>query len=442
MRLHLRDVYIFLFFAVALALVNPSIARADGWHTVSLPARPMNIIASHGALWVCGVDELIANSADGGKTWNVVHSLSGGAVLLSIGFTDERFGYAAGTGGILVTEDGGTTWKRLSTPVSLVYAAAFGDPKHGVIHTPHAVYTTSDGGATWSPVDLNFSDEQGKYSYVLGLAAPDTRHMMIVASVGNAAYYAESFLVTSDGGATWKPTGVPNSNPTRVSAYDGEYWFAGSEVIEKDKPGGGYGVPLVMHSKDGENWTRLARPPRELASCEGDSCLYWDGAGVTFSATSAAVSWTFPSEKAVTAKWAFAKDAICSVGATLRCATVTMSDGVPTRDASAWTPIPEGLAPPPLDAPEQQGPRCIICGFEHVVVTNDYAGKVEVALTLHLAMNGTVTDVDVDSATRPEIGQKLATEARNWVFVPFEQDGTVHPVLAHVRVQVQAIRSR
>jgi hypothetical protein len=31
------------------------------------------------------------------------------------------------------------------------------------------------------------------------------------------------------------------------------------EVIEKDKPGGGYGVPLVMHSPDAEKWMHLPR---------------------------------------------------------------------------------------------------------------------------------------------------------------------------------------
>jgi hypothetical protein len=59
----------------------------------------MNIAEINGALWVCGADELVASSDDGGKTWHVVHSSPVGSVLLTIGFANEKFGYAAGSGG-------------------------------------------------------------------------------------------------------------------------------------------------------------------------------------------------------------------------------------------------------------------------------------------------------------------------------------------------------
>lgn len=41
---------------------------ASEWRTVSLPARALNIMENNGSIWVCGADELIAVSADGGKT--------------------------------------------------------------------------------------------------------------------------------------------------------------------------------------------------------------------------------------------------------------------------------------------------------------------------------------------------------------------------------------
>ena len=76
------------------------LADAGEWTTVSLPSRPMNITENNGAFWVCGANELVASSEDGGKTWDVKHSASMGGVLLTIGFANDKFGYAAGTGGL------------------------------------------------------------------------------------------------------------------------------------------------------------------------------------------------------------------------------------------------------------------------------------------------------------------------------------------------------
>ena len=69
---------------LALLLV-PHPASASEWSTTALQARPLDITANGDVLWVCGADELIANSTDGGKTWKVQHLVTGGAVLLAIG---------------------------------------------------------------------------------------------------------------------------------------------------------------------------------------------------------------------------------------------------------------------------------------------------------------------------------------------------------------------
>jgi len=75
-------------------------------------------------------------------------------------------------------------------------------------------------------------------------------------------------------------------------------------------------------------------------------------------------------------------------------------------------------------------------------VTDDFRGLAEVDLTLNIATNGLVTDVKVDRATRAEIGDKIAAAARNWIFIPYEKDGVVHPVLTHVKLKVQAINGK
>jgi photosystem II stability/assembly factor-like uncharacterized protein len=55
---------------------KPSLASA--WRTVELPARPLNVAENSGTLWVCGADELIAESDDGGKTWTAKHTSRNG----------------------------------------------------------------------------------------------------------------------------------------------------------------------------------------------------------------------------------------------------------------------------------------------------------------------------------------------------------------------------
>ena len=101
-------------------------AHAEEWRRVDLASRALGIVENHGTFWVCGSQEMIASSADGGTTWMTKHFDANGAALLAMGFADEKFGYAAGAGGVLLfTDDGGETWIAQSVDTSVIYAAAF-----------------------------------------------------------------------------------------------------------------------------------------------------------------------------------------------------------------------------------------------------------------------------------------------------------------------------
>ncbi|MFZ0520406.1 MAG: YCF48-related protein [Candidatus Acidiferrales bacterium] len=441
MKLRALLVYGLLVMSALLFILQP--ASASEWHSIALGARPLNITANRDAIWACGADELIANSTDGGKTWNVQHVVKGGAVLLAIGVAGEGFVYAAGTGGaLLFTKDGGKTWTRMIVPASVVYAASFSDDRHGLIQTPHTIYRTSDGGTSWEPVKIDLSSDALKgFPYVRTLVALDANHMTIVMSQGNAAYYADKLLVTKDGGTTWKPIDIPSTGLTSLSAFNDEYWAAGVEVIEKDKPGGGYGVPVVLHSADGESWHHLIKwAPKEFSACNSQTCLFGDNAGVDFRAASPQGYWMFPSEKAVTARWAVAHDGICSIAVDLKCAALTLTSAMPANASDS--PIPTLLSPPPLDAPSTQAVQCIACDVEKVIVTEDYQGIAEVELRIKIALNGLVDEVEVTHATKPAIGDRIASQVRNWIFVPYEKDGVVHPAVTNVKLRVQAIKSK
>jgi hypothetical protein len=432
-----------LLFAFSL-LSNIPISSASEWRAIELPARPMNIIENHGTLWICGADELIAASADGGKTWAVKHNVKNGGILLTVGFASDQFGYAAGTGGAMkITKDGGTTWDQIKVPSPVIYSISFSDEKHGLIHTPRTVYTTNDGGATWIPVKIDLqSDDLKGFSYVLEILSLDANHMAIVLSQGNSHANDYRLLLSKDGGLSWKVVEIPSTGLTTLSARGGEYWFAGMEVIEKDKPGGGYGVPVVMHSPDGESWSHLPRwSKNEFSECNSQGCLYWDGAGVQLPPASPVSFWTFAPDKAVTAKWAVAKDNICSVGTTLRCAAAATTPTMPTYTESS-SPIAPLISAPPLDARVSQGLQCLYCDFERIMVSRDYQGVAEVEMKIYIGQNGLVEQAEIVHATNSGIGERIAASARSWIFVPFTKDGVVHPANTTVKLRVQAIKSK
>lgn len=64
----------FLLVLVVL-LFNSASLPASEWRTVALPARALNIAENNG-LWICGADELIAVSADGGKNLTTKHNVA------------------------------------------------------------------------------------------------------------------------------------------------------------------------------------------------------------------------------------------------------------------------------------------------------------------------------------------------------------------------------
>jgi hypothetical protein len=324
-----------------------------------------------------------------------------------------------------------------------VYDAAFSDEKHGLVHTPRTIYTTADGGSTWVSVQIDLTNEPLKgFSYVLSVAAADPNHMAIVLSQGNSPVHDYRLLTTQDGGLKWTIKEIPSTGLSKLSTHGGEYWFAGFEVIEKDKPGGGYGVPLVMHSSDADKWTHLERWAKsEFSACNSQGCLYWDGAAVQLPPANPPTFWTFAPERVVTAKWAVAKDGICSLGTSLRCTAVTKTQSMPPYLNSS-SPIEPLVSAPALDALPTQGLQCISCDFARVMVTPDFQGVAEVQLKLHIGQNGLVEQVEVLHANNVGIGERLSSAVRSWIFVPFEKDGVAHPAITEVKLRVQAIKTR
>ena len=106
---------LFIFLASLILVVNAVCQErtASEWHAKDLPFRALNVTSIGSSLWLCGTDESVAVSSDGGEHWLVKHATADGAVLLNIDFANDKFGYAAGTAGVfLTTEDGGRPGPR------------------------------------------------------------------------------------------------------------------------------------------------------------------------------------------------------------------------------------------------------------------------------------------------------------------------------------------
>ncbi len=103
---------------------------------------------------MCGTSELIAASADGGKTWQVKHHKEDGEILLTLRFIDQRTGYAFGSDGFLFwTRDGGETWAGNDAGLEGTTQLFFSDELHGIRVTRAGIQMTGDGGKTWTGIE-------------------------------------------------------------------------------------------------------------------------------------------------------------------------------------------------------------------------------------------------------------------------------------------------
>ncbi len=71
-------------------------------------------IAPDGSIWVVGEFGRLQRSTDDGASWQEVEAPTSGSSLMSIAFSDQQHGIAAGLSGVVVhTEDGGDSWSQV-----------------------------------------------------------------------------------------------------------------------------------------------------------------------------------------------------------------------------------------------------------------------------------------------------------------------------------------
>jgi Photosynthesis system II assembly factor YCF48 len=427
------------------------IARAAGedktasdWHTQDIPFRVLNATSIGHSLWICGTDEAVAVSSDAGKHWQVKHKTTDGAVLLNIGFANDKFGYAAGTGGLfLTTQDGGDTWDPHSEGKDAILQVSFSDTKHGLIRTFGSLLFTTDGGARWEVVSAGQnSDDIKHFSYTFSLVALDDAHMAIMMKEGSAQYEGQRFLVTEDSGKSWKFVEIPNTTLYNFLRVQSKYWTVGTEVIHKDQPGGGYGVPVALYSSDGEKWDHSsvdlsACKLHMCVACTAQGCL--SANGTISDLFSDKISYKeFSSNGTLTSKWASDGSAVCFVGNGLQCADLKSV----ANPSSNEGPLPVVVGPGPLGAFNAQRPQCIVCSLDHIFIDKKAQGPYTIKLALEIARNGIVKSAVAEGAPTPDVKSRIEQQAQEWIFEPYLKEGVAMNIKLNASVRVNIIRPR
>jgi hypothetical protein len=429
--------------------ISTSLSFGEGkpsasWTAPDLPFRVMNVTSHGNSLWACGTNEGIAESSDSGAHWKVDRQIPDGDVLLNIQFAGEKFGYAAGTGGLLLTtEDGGQTWASRSAGNASILQISFADSQHGLIRTPESLLVTSDGGANWSSVQAGDKKETvTTFPYTFALVALDTQHMAVMLKRGSAQYEEQVFLISSDGGKSWRAVEIPSVTLYSFLRAQGKYWTVGTEVIQKDQPGGGHAVPVVLSSTDGEHWIHsnsdLSACKSEMCTaCRPEGCFSANGMITNVFAENPAYR-AFPPNPLLTPEWAANESAMCFVGSEMQCASIT---AVPQFSAGNGA-VPPAISPAPLGNKLSGGPNCIRCEFDHFMVDKKIEGMYPIQLSLEIARNGVVTSAEATGAPSPEIKSRLEQEARQWIFDPYMKDGVAVQLRLNTKLQIAVVRAR
>lgn len=415
-------------------------AQTPAWQKSDPGFYPLAIASSEDALWVCGPNESIASSPDG-KTWTLHHRASGaGAMLFGIEFFSAKFGYAYGTGGtVLFTNDGGDTWEAQHLGNDTILLASFADPTHGLLRTSSSLFYL-DGSDSLHEITQP-ADTLTRFPFTPFLVALSPDKMAAVLSEG--PYSEAGFLTTIDGGKTWSFYDPPSTGIKDLLRVDGKYWATGHEVVGKDKPGGGYGVPMAIYSDDGNHWTHTTN---EIHPCHWEVCGICNSRGCLGSGTllvdffHQGTAYSEIPEGALTAKWAVVGKNICTLNQGVSCTSL----GKPTDvEASPDVPLPHEQTMSGLGTRPPTGElRCVFCSLEPVFIDEKVQGRITIHVIIQVGPDGTVEMASIEKSPSDSLAQKIHDQIMTWLFEPPKKDGKPIRIRTQSDLTVNVIRQK
>ncbi len=177
------------------------LVSADGgatWKQARVPVRALlTAVHMHDARigWAVGHDAVILRTEDGGMTWRVVHyAPKEERPLLDVWFRDARTGFAVGAYGyFLATGDGGRTWKPRTIVKDDFHLNALipaGPGRLFIAGESGVIYRSDDGGATWRKLSSPYA---GSWFGALALDAD----ILLLLGLRGSMYRSEN------GGESW-----------------------------------------------------------------------------------------------------------------------------------------------------------------------------------------------------------------------------------------------
>lgn len=156
----------------------------------------------------------LIESRDGGKSWKNI-SLLGKADFHSLQSAgDMVYGFDATGGRLMVSDDGGRTWKERTPP-----AAVFGmviDPDASdrlVVSTEDGVFVSPNAGRGWRPLRPDLAGL---------LAWPTQNRLYLIDGQGQV-------FLSSDGGKEWQTRGSIGGQPAAFVSAGSELYAAGAD---------------------------------------------------------------------------------------------------------------------------------------------------------------------------------------------------------------------
>jgi hypothetical protein len=421
-------------FFVILVFVTTQFLSATTTAISPLPFDVRAITRNGNTLFVCGAELGIAASTDGGINWSVLNRRADGVTLLSMGWTNERFGFVGGTGGaVLITEDGGATWKDLPrTFTDPILHISFSDAQHGIVATTASVLYTKDGAKTWQTVLPSASLDLKEYSFVLAVATLDNVHAAVLLKHGPAQYYAQRLFTTQDGGGTWNSSDIEHTTLNNLLIVRNEFWLVGTEVIEREVRGG-HAVSVTFRSRDAVAWERGPKPLIDTnQACRPEGCLMWNGAYFDPFVANGGVH-AFSEIKSLSSQWSATDKRLCTLTPELQCVDTALVKKLPERDDAP--PSPQLAASALRPRTQESAGQCIQCDYPRVLVSESFKGNAVVEVEVISRPDGSVSSVEIGKSPNVEIGEELARAAKRWLFYPVLKDA--NPVSARRKVKLQ-----
>lgn len=424
------------------------------WTEVSTPSPAADITAVGKVFWICGVDEMIASSSDGGNTWRTRHHVPSGKILLHIAFVNEKVGHAAGKGGLLLsTADGGKTWSEHNAGDD-VLAFSFADASNGIaLIGPEGdinrfaqpmygnqagamdgkVKLTHDGGEHWEDIPALNSDELKPFSRALAVSALDSSHYLMILNEG---IIEDAFVVTQDAGKSWKMIHQRNDDTNRESAkhvfvHDGEYWAFGQQLVNRQSGGGGMAA-MTRHSKDGETWTPGISLASDMGGCIAQGCYLWDGV-VEILYGPKEQYWNLPQDGSLSGTWAIAGNRACSIDTTIECGAATISE----QPQPARRNLPRSVGQPNKITNLPFADGCVACGVKVIRLDPGKNWQGRVVVSFEVDQEGVVADLSEDGAPEGPLGALIEEQVKHWRFAAPPAGATPQP--RHVPIEVKCI---